>query len=144
MTDQETPIADVLGRAHASLLGDLRELEEAGRAAPAHGLQALRGRLAAVRRHLAEHFFFEEEHGYMDPVRRHEPRLGRVIDELGKEHGQLMGSLDRLLAESATATNIDDLFRASIFHWIDEVRRHEARENRLVQEAFNLDMGSEG
>src|SRR5215470_5650944 len=82
MAKVKTPIVDALGRAHTSLQKDLRELEEAGHTASEKGLPGLRSRLEATRRHLVEHFRFEEQGGYMDAVRKREPRLGRVIDEL--------------------------------------------------------------
>src|SRR5215831_17507026 len=82
MAKVETPTVDALSRAHTSLQKDLRELEEAGHTASEKGLPGLRSRLKSTRKHIAEHFRFEEQGGYMDAVRKREPRLGRVIDEL--------------------------------------------------------------
>ena len=143
MAKVKTPIVDVLGRAHASLQKDLRELEEAGHTASEKGMPGLRSRLEATRRHLAEHFRFEEQGGYMDAVRKREPRLGRVIDELCTEHGQLLSSLDAILKETATASSINDLISGEISGWISRVRQHESRENQVAQDAFNLDIGPE-
>jgi|SRR5215471_5209495 len=143
MAKVETPTVDALSRAHTSLQKDLRELEEAGHTASEKGLPGLRSRLKSTRKHIAEHFRFEEQGGYMDAVRKREPRLGRVIDELCTEHGQLLSSLDAILKETATASSMNDLMRGELTGWINRVRQHEARENQVVQDAFNLDIGSE-
>jgi hypothetical protein len=139
----ETQIADSVGRAHKALLKDLQALEKAASAAAKKGLPFLRSRLEATRGHIVEHFRFEEQDGYMDIVRKREPRLGHAIDELAKEHGQLLREADLLLKEATAATGIDEAMRAKVSEWINHVRRHEARENHLIQDAFNVDIGPE-
>jgi hemerythrin-like domain-containing protein len=79
----------------------------------------------------------------MAVVRKREPRLERVINELANEHGQLLSALDALLAESASIPSLDEAMRAKVCQWINHVRQHEGREDHLVQDAFNLDMGTE-
>ena len=143
MTNAETSIAEGLARAHIALLRDLQELDEAGRPASMQNLAALRAHLEATRAHLVEHFRFEEVDGYMTAVRTREPRLERTVDELANEHGQLLSSLDALLAETATDLGLDQAMRAKVSQWINRVRQHEARENHLIQDIFNLDIGSE-
>jgi hypothetical protein len=103
----------------------------------------LRTRLGATRAHIAVHFRFEEVDGYMATVRKREPRLERAIDELANEHGQLLSSLDALLEETATAPSLDEAVRAKVSKWINHVRQHEACENHLIQDAFNLEIGTE-
>jgi hypothetical protein len=93
--------------------------------------------------HLTEHFRFEEQNGYMDVVREREPRLERTIQQLAEEHGQLTRSLDALIKEAGKATSLGDALREAILSWIECVRQHEARENDLVQDAFDLDIGVE-
>lgn len=143
MANPETAIVDAIGRAHTSLQKDLQELEEAGRTTSEKGLSRLRSRLETTRKHITEHFRFEEQGGYMDAVRKREPRLGRVIDELCTQHSQLLGSLDALLKETATASSISDSISGDVSGWINRVRHHEAHENQVVQDAFNLDIGPE-
>jgi hypothetical protein len=92
---------------------------------------------------LTEHFGYEEQKGYMDVVRKREPRLERAIQQLAEEHGQLRQSLDGLIGQAGTATGLNDNLRELIREWIERVRRHEIRENDLVQDAFNLDIGAE-
>jgi hypothetical protein len=143
MKKTESSVAKALERAHAALLEDLRSLEEAARPAQAEGLVELRRRLEATQTHIIQHFHFEEQYGYMDTVRKREPRLERTIQQLAEEHCQLGQSLAVLIEQGRVATSLHDPFRDEVLRWIECVRKHEARENDLVQGAFNLDIGAE-
>jgi hypothetical protein len=143
MRKHESHFAESLGRAHGALLKDLRALQEAACSASNRNPELLRSRLEATRRHIVEHFRFEEQDGYMDTVRHREPRLGHSIDELAKEHGQLLNEMDVLLTEVAVASTINESLSMKVSEWINHVRQHETRENHLVQDAFNLDIGLE-
>src|SRR5262245_61824386 len=139
----DNAVVEALSRAHEGLLEDLRSLEDAADAAvhPAagKGLERLRARLAATRTHLAAHFRFEEQNGYMDAVRKREPRLERTIQQVADEHCQLAECLDGLIRESGAAVSLEDSLRQEVRAWIERVRRPEAGENDLV-----LDIGAVG
>jgi hypothetical protein len=137
------PVAEALGRAHAKLLTDLRLLEEAVLSESGQGLMQLHARLARTYNDIADHFRFEEQDGYMAAVRKREPRLERAIRELAGEHAQLTESLNTLMAKAKIATTLDDELRQQLRAWVERVREHEARENQLVQGAFNLDIAGE-
>jgi hypothetical protein len=139
----EKSVAEALGQAHGALLADLRELEQAVQPSWGEGLEELCAQLAAAQAHITEHFRFEEQNGYMDVVRKRQPRLERTIEQLAEEHGHLRHSLDGLIAEARTATSLGDILREEIREWIDRVRQHEMRECDLVQDAFNLDITAE-
>jgi hypothetical protein len=130
-------------RIHAVLHEDLCRLEEAAHPAAGQDPAALLARLAATQAHLVEHFRFEEHNGYMDAVRKREPRLERTVEQLALEHRQLAQSLAELVAEAGTATAVGEALRGSVRGWLQRVRRHEVRENDLVQNAFNLEIGAE-
>jgi DNA-binding transcriptional ArsR family regulator len=139
----ENAVAEALGQAHRALLADLRELEQAVHPSSGEGLTDLRARLGATQRHVTEHFRFEEQNGYMDAVRKREPRLERVVGQLAEEHRQLARSLEVLTEQARTATSLEAPLREEVRGWVERVRRHEARENDIVQDAFNLDIGPE-
>jgi hypothetical protein len=139
----ENAVAEALGQAHVALLADLRELEQAVRPSSGEGLPDLRARLGATHTHITEHFRFEEQNGYMDAVRKREPRLERTVQQLAEEHRQLARSLEVLIEQARAATSLDDPFREEVRGWVERVRRHEVRENDVVQDAFNLDIGAE-
>lgn len=139
MVSSQEPVVDALGHAHAALLHDLRELEEAARPGSSSCRAELGNRLGAVYWQITEHFRFEEQDGYMDAVRKREPRLERAVQQLAEEHRQLKQAIEALLGEVPG----DAGFHERIRGWIGQVRAHEARENRLVQEAFELDLAAE-
>jgi iron-sulfur cluster repair protein YtfE (RIC family) len=139
----EDSIAEALGQAHVALLADLRKLEQAVHPSSGEGPAGLRARLGEAHAHITEHFRFEEQNGYMDAVREREPRLERAIHQLAEEHRQLARSLEVLIEQARDATSLDDRFRDEVREWVERVRRHEARENDIVQDAFNLDIGAE-
>src|SRR5579859_5336837 len=95
-----TTINDALvaavGRSHANLLDDLATLDAAARS-PHTEVVELRARLVAAQIHVAAHFRFEEQNGYLDTVRECEPRLGHTIDALAAEHPRLTASLSAIV-----------------------------------------------
>jgi hypothetical protein len=141
MQNNRLLVAEALSRAHAALLDDLRKLEEA--ASSPEGLPALRARLDATQAHLAEHFRFEEQNGYMDAVRKREPRLERAVEQLADEHRQLARSLGALIENARSASGLDAALGEEVRGWVGLVRQHETREIDLIQDAFNLDIGAE-
>ncbi len=136
-------VAEALGRAHAVLLDDLKNLE--GAALPTSGCNLLEilSRLNAARTHIAEHFRFEERNGYMDTVRQREPRLEQAIQELRADHGQLSRALDAIIDKVKAAPHPGHALKEEIARWLHDVRRHERRENDLVQDAFVMDVAAE-
>ena len=76
-------------------------------------------------------------------IREREPRLEQAIGELATEHRQLLSALDALLVESASTPVLDEVMCARVCQWINHVRQHEAREDHLVQDAFDLDIRTE-
>jgi hypothetical protein len=137
------PEDEALPKAHAALLRDLRQLEEATRASSGLSSKALTAHLVATRAAIMEHFRFEEQDGYMDKVSKREPRLERAIQQLKEEHRELTKSLDACIEQARTAPSLGDSVRDAVRHWIERIRQHEMRENQLVQEAFNWDIGTE-
>ena len=89
MARTETSIAEALSRAHDALLNDLEKLWESVDPASGQTLAGLLARLSTTQAHVTEHFRFEEQNGYMDAVRKREPRLERAIQQLAEEHEQL-------------------------------------------------------
>jgi hypothetical protein len=143
MQNTTTSFADALARAHGALLQNLRSLEDAVGAVPPKSAVELAARLGVTRAQISQHFCFEEQNGYLDAVRKREPRLEHRIQELAADHGRLLESLDKLVERARAATGPDPGLREDVKKWVDSVRQHEARENELVQDAFNFDFGAE-
>jgi hypothetical protein len=143
MQQTQASVVETHSLAHAMLLKDLQELEEMVRRATGERLAELTARLGATRTHIKEHFRFEEQNGYMDLVRKREPRLERAVQHLAEEHRALALSLDALIEEAGARADLDDTFREQVREWIGQVRQHEARETNLIQDAFNFDVSAE-
>jgi len=143
MVSTNDRLVESLKEAHVALLADLRELDKAARSSPNDGLAQLRHRLDAAQTHVAEHFRMEEVNGYMDAVRKREPRLEHTINQLADEHRQLRQSLDSLVVGAWNASELSEPLCANVRKWIEQLRQHELRENDLVQDALYLDIGAE-
>src|SRR5262245_61117919 len=139
---KETSIAESLSRAHQALRKDLQKLEDSVRSSN-QDIPIVRAIVEATRTHILDHFRFEEHNGYMDKVRKREPRLERLIDQLDGEHRLLTKSLNDLIERAKQAATLDPDLREETREWIATVRRHEAREDKLVQDSFNLDISAE-
>ena len=76
---------EAISRVHKALLKDLHRLEEQVVSGSDDVLPIVIARLERTQNHLAEHFRYEERDGYMEAVRKREPRLERAIEQLGSE-----------------------------------------------------------
>jgi hypothetical protein len=143
MEKAPTTTPENLGKAHASLLEDLRKLEQSLRAGGA-GVSTLdvRTQLASTHTHITNHFGFQEQNGWRDSVRKQEPRLDHAVQNLLEEHRQLVQSLNTLSGEAEAIEDLDDAFRDKVLRWIHRVRDHEARENDLLEDAIVEDLGT--
>ncbi len=121
----------------------MQKLEQTVAPRSGTSLAELAAHLAATQAHLTEHFRYEEQNGYLDTVRKREPRLERSIQQLGEEHRQLRQSLQALRAKIESASSLDEALRTRVRAWVQGVRDHEAKENELVEAAFNLDISAE-
>jgi hypothetical protein len=142
-TKPRASFGEALRRAHGVLEQDLSRLDEAASSTSEEWLAEVRIWLGATHARITEHFRFEEQGGYMREVRKREPRLERVIQELGAEHADLRASLEVLIREAGAAAAVDNALRERIRAWIAQVKAHEARENEVVQNAFNYDISAE-
>lgn len=143
MDKQNRILAEELTRAHASLLAAVRNLETSLQPTVKTSLAELRAELIATQKQILDHFRYEEQNGYLDAVRQREPRLEHNIEALEEEHRQLADTLAHLREKVYATTSLEPGLRAEILDWIGALRHHEARENLLVQDAFNFEASAE-
>jgi hypothetical protein len=136
MATTDKSFAEALHEAHNNLFRDLQELERAVGPGPEASPAELGASLEKVRSHLAEHFRFEEDGGYMAPVLAEEPRFTSLAEELLAEHGQMAQALDAIVREVARSFAVQEGSRQKVRAFVGQVRHHESRENNLVQEAY--------
>jgi hypothetical protein len=143
MGNVETPETKALSRAHAGLFQRLREVDETARPTSAAGPAQVFLLLRELNAELTEHFRVEQQSGYTDALLEQQPRLEHAIARLREEHRELAQSLEALITQAAAAISLDGGLRERIRDWVKRVRQHEIRENDLVQDAFNVDIGAE-
>jgi hypothetical protein len=131
---------------HVSLLAQLGCLEEKPEPGTADCAGLLVGRLTEVQASLQRHFRFEEEGGYMSRILADAPYLHRAAQELLAEHTRLSNYLASLITAAAGVppeSHVTPALRERVSQWVLLVRGHEARENRLIQQACNQDIGAD-
>ena len=142
MKSSATRTASNLDPCHESLLEDLKNLQETFDSVATLTSLAAGVRLAVMRSRLADHFGFDEQTVWMELLRKREPRFDHVATCLLREHCELTQSLDILIGEAEATQSVDEAFREQVRHWIARVRDHEFREDQLLEESANEDLGT--
>jgi hypothetical protein len=147
MSETAPSFTTQLGHEHVSLLTHLSCLEEEVGPKTADCSGILLDRLREVRATLQSHFHFEEQGGYMSYILAEDaPHLYRAAQELLAEHGRLRDDLEKLIASAAGVppeSLVTAAVRERVNHWVQLVRGHEGRENRLINQACNQDIGAD-
>jgi hypothetical protein len=115
--------------------------------APAH-CRHLVERLSELRDQLALHFALEEAYGYFDDPVEVAPRLSYAAENLRNEHRQLYMRLTHIVERAERLMRSEQL--ATLALWIgpeflefdEALRDHESRENELIYEAYDTDIGT--
>lgn len=99
---------------------------------------------------IQSHFHHEEKGGYLSEALERAPRLTNLAGRLHEQHETLSEMLGELRNHVQQTVPTDDL-RADAwwkeldnqFHvFFNRLLRHETEEDKLVQEAFNRDLGT--
>jgi signal transduction histidine kinase len=143
MQKSHKSLAEVIQRAHHMLLADLSRLEELGCTSARGSVAELNTQLRTVQTHLLRHFRLEEQDGYMDAVLKRDPGQERAVQQVLSEHQQLSESLSALIKDLSDRLRIEEALRLQLGEWIESVRQHESRENLLIENVFNQDIGAE-
>ena len=141
------PIVKQIQNEHHEQAGRIRQIgmhlcRQPGVCELTAALATLRSLLVELRTHLVEHFAREEHGGFLDEAIANMPRLAPVATTVEKEHPGLLAEIDGIIA--ALPGN-----KPTLEHWVDighrfrvfaqRINRHEALENRLLQEGLNED-----
>lgn len=114
---------------------------------PAH-CRHLAERLSELRDQLALHFALEEAYGYFDDPVEVAPRLCHAAENLRSEHRRLYMRLTSIVDRAETLQRTEQL--ATLALWLgpafldfdEALRDHESRENELIYEAYDTDLGA--
>ncbi|MCH7686261.1 MAG: hemerythrin domain-containing protein [Planctomycetes bacterium] len=101
--------------------------------------------LDALAVHLQTHFEFEESDGYFSGLAQKTPHVSATVERLLREHEAILEEVDKLVTMTreafATAHDTSDLAkRFSRFH--TQLVNHEHEENKLIQDVYNVDIGT--
>jgi hypothetical protein len=103
--------------------------------------------LEELRDQLATHFALEDAYGYFDDPVDAAPRFAHLAAELRREHGDLYLEASRLADAGNDKLRQDDWLahwrglRERFWRFDGQLKRHEERENRLILEALEEDIG---
>ncbi len=94
--------------------------------------------------YLQEQFDIEERDGYLHEVLDQFPNWHPQVKHLQQEHRHLHRQFveirDRLESTPVDSAMSQEM-RRQLGDWIDSFRQHQERENRLLQDAFTIDLG---
>jgi hemerythrin len=93
---------------------------------------------------LGRHFRYEEQGGYLAQVVSRFPNWSAEVEHLRQQHGELrheIGEARGLLEEETDWAQQALEIHRRLNDWVAKLASHQDRENRLYQEAFNLDVG---
>lgn len=134
---------------HRELWQLLADLDALGRRWETAGVSPKRvaDLLSQLQDRLAMHFTLEEAYGYFDDALAVAPQLSRRAETLRGEHAGLFLQLSRIVDEAERLVH-HEVPIAALGHVIEDfsafhraLKDHESRENALVSEAFDLDVG---
>lgn len=109
--------------------------------AAAHDRVALAEDVRTLMGNLRAHFSEEEQSELYNGFSEEFPRYAETLDRLQKEHDEVMGELEAVLGQlkgnSVEARAISERFAKTIA----ALENHEAKENEILQQAYNEDLG---
>jgi predicted ATPase len=106
--------------------------------------------LAELREQLAMHFALEEAYGYFDDPVSVAPHLSEQVESLRLQHSQLYEEISRLAETSRDISRRNSDPRgvrqvADCFLAFDSrLQDHEEAENKLIMQAYTVDIGGSG
>lgn len=139
-------------RAQRAELGESMAALDDALAHPVGAGGVWRGRVRAALTELAhdlrDHMTVTEAtDGLYADLRERAPRLSREVDAQVTEHAELLGEIDRLLAERDEGLSSPEAIRAhreAATVLLGRLARHRQRASDLVFEAYDVDLGGSG
>ena len=114
---------------------------------PSADCRQLAEQLADLRDQLALHFALEEAYGYFEDPVFVAPRLSNLAATLRQDHKRLYLQINRLVDHVERLVHRDRMqaawprVRGQFEQFYEQLQTHEARENELILEAYDDDIG---
>lgn len=130
---QHHALRDILGELTPVLANSIWEPEE------------LAELLKQLREHLREHFEVEEDGGYFHDALAILPQLRPQAVALQRQHAEYLATVERVLGRLAMEELAAETRRAievDLRKFVESMRKHDTDEVKLLQLAYNQDLGS--
>lgn len=110
-------------------------------------LEGLRLAFERLREHLARTYAAKEADGYLRMVTQLRPTLSRQVEEIQREHSEILHMAVRILSDLAETKADQKLLvadaNARIQRFLAVIAQHEQKENMITLLVFNQDLGSD-
>ena len=134
---------------HLELEHQFRQLEEALAVGEQSGwdprdVAEIARLLLVLQEQLLAHFAQEEEGGYLEEALAVAPRFGSQAGILLRQHPVLARAVEELIEDVEDCRKKPECWAGVRWRVVELTKRlkaHEAAENRILEEAFNTDMG---
>lgn len=100
--------------------------------------------LSELRDQIERHFAQEEVGGYMEEALSRAPRFSAQVEALLKQHTELASGVNDVLARAKGSRDNPGNWKtlhADVQALLKKLKAHEAGENRIIEAAFNEDLG---
>jgi hemerythrin len=108
---------------------------------PATSIPRLTELLSDLRDQIERHFAQEEVGGYMEEALSLAPRFSGQAQALLKQHAELSQAVRELLSRARRDNPAWNSLHADLQVLVKKLKAHEAGENRIIEAAFNEDLG---
>jgi len=150
MADSNATMNQHIENDHINLLKSLDDLETVFDELPAaedfiNWKLGLLWQLRDFHNQLQKHFDLEEQGGYNENLARQAPHLVPKIEHLEEEHLKIISDLNHIIQIIKETDHVEsakiERSKCRIDELIAFIRKHEAVENEVIQEAFYQDYG---
>ncbi|MBX9791745.1 MAG: hemerythrin domain-containing protein [Pirellulales bacterium] len=142
----ETAYLQQVRAEHYDLEQLVRQIEEAFGSAriqgwPPTSAPRLTELLTELNDQIQRHFAQEEVGGYMEEALSLAPRFSGQAQALLKQHAELSQAVRELQARAKAEVLAWNSLHADLLTLLKKLKAHEAGENRIIEAAFNEDLG---
>lgn len=102
--------------------------------------------IVALRDDLRRHFEQEEEGGYLEEALTRVPSMAPQAAQLQKQHAEFLKIAEQMIADAQCGDRPEGIWtrlKGDYARFAKKLLAHEASENKLLERAFNEDMGRE-
>jgi iron-sulfur cluster repair protein YtfE (RIC family) len=123
-------LRELLGKIHQALSTRAETVDE------------ISGMMTSLQEHLREHFHEEEDGGFFKEIVSQAPRMSDRADAIENEHVDLSTAVDELVSVASKESELCKTMEAGFHDFSKALMHHETKENELLLDAYEEDIGS--